>query len=197
MNNKYADKTRQALLDSAMHVLIKKGYAATRLEDIALEAGLTRGSISYHFKNKLTVFQEALKVYMPGLLNEFMHVAKSNESPKEKIKKIILWLFDEERVHITQMLQQLLKGEFQEQAPELHESIKKNVLIAIKSVEEILKEGIDTGEFRGDIDPRAYSFIFNNSITGIIDNFAFTSDQVSPETMITHFSELFMAGIEN
>jgi len=197
MNNKYADKTRKDLLDSAMHVLIKKGYAATRLEDIALAAGLTRGSISYHFKNKLTVFQEALKVYMPGLLNEFRQVTGSDKTPGEKIKKLIFWLFDKDRIYIIQMLQQLLKGEFQEQAPEMHKSIKENVLQAIKSVEEVLQEGVDSGEFRENIDPRTYSFIFNNSIVGIIDNFAFTSDQVSAGTIVDQFCVLFMAGIEN
>ena len=38
-----ADKTRQDLIRSAWHIFSHKGYAETRLSDIAKEAGVTRG----------------------------------------------------------------------------------------------------------------------------------------------------------
>jgi TetR/AcrR family acrAB operon transcriptional repressor len=42
-----AEQTRQDLLDAALTIFSKKGYTATRLEDIAKVAGVTRGAI-YH-----------------------------------------------------------------------------------------------------------------------------------------------------
>jgi TetR/AcrR family transcriptional repressor of nem operon len=39
-------------LDAAMHIIRVKGYAATRIEDICDEAGLTKGSFFHHFSSK-------------------------------------------------------------------------------------------------------------------------------------------------
>src|ERR1017187_2196174 len=43
-------KTR--LLDAARHVIRAKGYAATTVDDICREAGVTKGSFFHHFKTK-------------------------------------------------------------------------------------------------------------------------------------------------
>jgi TetR/AcrR family acrAB operon transcriptional repressor len=44
--------TRQKLLEAALAVFSRNGYDATRLEDIAAEAGVTRGAIYHHFGSK-------------------------------------------------------------------------------------------------------------------------------------------------
>ena len=56
-----ADKTRKELLEAANSVFARKGYGATKLEEIAIEAGLTRGAISWHFKNKQTIFRSLIE----------------------------------------------------------------------------------------------------------------------------------------
>jgi TetR/AcrR family transcriptional repressor of nem operon len=43
-------KTR--LLDAALHLIRAKGYAATAVDDICHEAGVTKGSFFHHFKSK-------------------------------------------------------------------------------------------------------------------------------------------------
>ena len=45
-----ASKTR--LLDTALHLIRAKGYAATAVDDICHEAGVTKGSFFHHFKSK-------------------------------------------------------------------------------------------------------------------------------------------------
>ena len=40
------------ILDAALRVIRSKGYAATRVEDVCAEAGLTKGSFFHHFKSK-------------------------------------------------------------------------------------------------------------------------------------------------
>lgn len=43
-------KTR--LLDAALTLVRRKGYTATRIEDVCAEAGVTKGSFFHHFKSK-------------------------------------------------------------------------------------------------------------------------------------------------
>ncbi len=50
--------TRDQILDAAECVFQKKGVSQTTLNDIAREAGLTRGAIYWHFQNKVDLFNQ-------------------------------------------------------------------------------------------------------------------------------------------
>jgi TetR/AcrR family acrAB operon transcriptional repressor len=45
-------ETRNSLLDAAEHLFQARGVSRTSLNDIANEAGTTRGAIYWHFKDK-------------------------------------------------------------------------------------------------------------------------------------------------
>lgn len=49
--------TRQSLLAAALEVFRERGVAHTRLSDVAERAGVTRGAIYWHFKDKAELFQ--------------------------------------------------------------------------------------------------------------------------------------------
>lgn len=51
-----AQETRNRLLDTAEEVFHCKGVSQTTLNDIACAAGMTRGAIYWHFKNKVDLF---------------------------------------------------------------------------------------------------------------------------------------------
>src|SRR5262245_58814786 len=52
-----AEITRQKLLRAALSVFGRMGYADTRLEDIAQEAGVTRGAIYHNFGSKVELYR--------------------------------------------------------------------------------------------------------------------------------------------
>jgi TetR/AcrR family acrAB operon transcriptional repressor len=61
-----AAETREALLDAAEEVFYSKGVARTRLQDIAQAAGVTRGALYWHFRDKADLFRALLeRVQMP------------------------------------------------------------------------------------------------------------------------------------
>jgi len=53
--------TRHSLLDAAERVFLAKGVSSTTLHDIALEAGLSRGAIYWHFKDKADLFNAMME----------------------------------------------------------------------------------------------------------------------------------------
>lgn len=57
-------KTKQEILRSAAQLFTEKGILNTSLEQIAREAGVTRGAIYWYFKNKLEIFEA---------LNDMLH----------------------------------------------------------------------------------------------------------------------------
>lgn len=52
------DATRHAILDAAERVFAELGYAAARLEDVALQVGIRRPSIVYYFPGKQELYDE-------------------------------------------------------------------------------------------------------------------------------------------
>ncbi|MBC7192984.1 TetR family transcriptional regulator [Marinobacter sp.] len=63
-----AENTRQAILDAAEQVFVRKGVAHASLEEIARTAQVTRGAVYWHFQNKSDVFDAMLeRVRLPML----------------------------------------------------------------------------------------------------------------------------------
>ena len=56
-----AAETRENIVAAAIRVFAEKGFSGASLSDIAGEAGVTRGAIYWHFKNKEMLFEELLQ----------------------------------------------------------------------------------------------------------------------------------------
>jgi len=56
-----AEATRRDLLAAALQLFSERGYAATRLGDIATAAGVTRGALYHHFENKAHLYRTLLQ----------------------------------------------------------------------------------------------------------------------------------------
>ena len=61
-----AEQTRSAILDAAEHVFNERGVARTSLEEIARAAGVTRGAVYWHFRDKIALCEAMLqRVFLP------------------------------------------------------------------------------------------------------------------------------------
>jgi TetR/AcrR family transcriptional regulator, repressor of the mexAB-oprM multidrug resistance operon len=83
-----AAATREALLDAAEEVFYERGVARTSLEQIARHAGMTRGAIYWHFRNKADLFHALLdRVRMPFQeLVEEIEDASLVDSPLDAVR---------------------------------------------------------------------------------------------------------------
>jgi AcrR family transcriptional regulator len=52
---------RQAIIEAAFETFIEQGFAATRLDDVAKRAGVAKGTIYLHFKDKQALFEELVR----------------------------------------------------------------------------------------------------------------------------------------
>src|SRR5262245_48488186 len=55
---------RTAILAAALDEFSARGFAATRLEDVAKRAGVAKGTIYLHFKDKEALFQELVRTML-------------------------------------------------------------------------------------------------------------------------------------
>ena len=90
-----AQETRNSIMDAAARVFGVKGVARTSLDDIAREAGVTRGAIYWHFANKEallnSLWDQILLLYAPMAQAS---QAQDEPDPLGKMKNLYLALFN-------------------------------------------------------------------------------------------------------
>jgi AcrR family transcriptional regulator len=63
-----AAERRGAIIEAALEEFIARGFAATRLDDVAKRAGVAKGTIYLHFKDKEALFQELIRTALVPLI---------------------------------------------------------------------------------------------------------------------------------
>lgn len=127
-----AEKTRRVLIDTAIDLFNQNGFAKTRLADIANTAGLTRGAIYHHFKNKEEVFKAIHEEHHDEINKIIEMVLAKNEDPLIALKVVfnkILQKLDSDKSFM--IVEELM--------------FKEHLLGTVKSICNVKNEGIDTG----------------------------------------------------
>jgi AcrR family transcriptional regulator len=63
-----AAERRAAIIDAALDEFIARGFTATRLDDVAKRAGVAKGTIYLHFKDKESMFEELIRTAIVPLI---------------------------------------------------------------------------------------------------------------------------------
>jgi AcrR family transcriptional regulator len=63
-----AAERREAIIAAGLDEFIARGFAATRLDDVARRAGVAKGTIYLHFKDKEALFQELVRTALVPLI---------------------------------------------------------------------------------------------------------------------------------
>lgn len=144
-NNKKND-----ILDAAIKVFFEKGFHETKMEDIAKEAGVGKGTIYEYFESKKDLFQEMIKCSIEKYKEKARRVISEKNTTKEKLiafaKHHGMFLanhFDMTHIILTQ--------------PQILSIDMKHWLMRVKMeiftlVKEIIEMGIKDGELRKDLD---------------------------------------------
>ncbi|WP_277057316.1 TetR/AcrR family transcriptional regulator [Trichlorobacter lovleyi] len=142
---------RQRLLDAALQLFSSKGYAATSVRELVEAAGVTKPVLYYYFKNK-----EGLYLALMGDgLAEFHQVAEQARlapgSVRERICGYCTALLDifVGRLPVARLIYAIYYGPPQG-AP--HIDFEASFSTMLTHMEQLVGEGISTGEFR-EVDP--------------------------------------------
>ena len=74
--------SRNRLLDAAVEVFAQRGYERATIDDIAAAAGLSKGTVYWHFSNKADLFQALLEERVDRRLDAVMEITRT--APAER-----------------------------------------------------------------------------------------------------------------
>jgi TetR/AcrR family transcriptional repressor of nem operon len=88
------ERTREQIMNLAEVAVLEKGFAATSIEELISQAGITKSGFFYHFEDKLDLGKELLKrdngVIEAGLKALFEEVDAAHECPLEALLEGVL-----------------------------------------------------------------------------------------------------------
>jgi AcrR family transcriptional regulator len=169
--------TRTALLASAERIFARDGFEAARIEDIALDAGRTRGAFYANFDGKAEIFIALRSITFRRLRSEVSALLANVRGKKARERRVALYLL--EQIHDSQSL--MLQLEFKLFAirhPEMRAELAKGHLDAMMpdEMEEL------PGEFRFDESAPLEQPRRGLAIEALLEGFAVAA-LFSPEVM--------------
>ena len=151
MAKKTGEKYRN-IIEAAITVIAQHGYHNSQVSKIAKEAGVADGTIYLYFQNKEDLLISLFRVKM----NEFTIIVrrelKDHQPAMEKLARLITMHFS--RLEADRNLALVLQIQLRQSDPAIRAGIAPPLKEYFNVIEDIVKEGLDSGEFRSDLDIR-------------------------------------------
>ncbi|OPJ64575.1 TetR/AcrR family transcriptional regulator [Clostridium oryzae] len=150
------NKTKRAIFDAAIKEFSNNGYSGATMDNIAIQAGVAKGTLYYHFKSKEEIFNYTITQGMEVVSEAVKEAIKDEEDITERLRivcKVQLGVVYQNREFFNVVMSQLWGKEMRHSM--LREVLKKY----IKRIEGYLQEAMDKGAVKkGESSIMSYSF---------------------------------------
>lgn len=150
------NKTKDLIFKSAIKIFSESGYRGATMDDIAINAGLAKGTLYYHFNSKEEIFNFIVEEGIKILQSQVAEIQRMNIDPIEKLVKICriqLTFLDKYTDFFKVVMSQLWGTENRQN--ELRHKIRSY----IKEIEVNIKSAMENGKIeKGDTELIAFQF---------------------------------------
>lgn len=173
--------TKSRIMETAFKLFLEKGFADVSLNEIIKASNITTGGFYYHFDSKDTLLVEVIKKYIFNYFNSTIEQIRDFEgTPKEKLKTVILSIVGDDSTidKTTQLVESAEKIDYRVLHLLLLEGVQKYDIISEHYTEfyynlldfnkDVLKEGIDQGVIRSDIDITDLALVIQTIMVGTV-----------------------------
>jgi AcrR family transcriptional regulator len=192
-----ADRPRE-ILDAALTVFVAKGFAATKLDDVAVAAGISKGLLYRYFDNKAELFKEVIRQTLVSTIRDVGDRARASDSAVAALdvflEQMIAVASDVRRSAIPKLVISE-SGSF----PELAVFYLAEVIgPGLQQLTAVVRRGIETGEFRR-VDPElAARSIIAPLVMAVIWRHTFArydSKRFDPDALIRQHRDILLYGL--
>ncbi len=190
--------TRETILDAALKVFSRKGYALSTLEDIAKEAKVTRGAIYWHFENKVEIYAALVGERSSKAFTLFSEILNKKISPVQKLRQLLvqsLTYIELNEDYRTILELTTFKTEVtKEMIPFVQQKVQNNRML-VTSFAAIVEEGRTTGEMRRDINANAAAIAIMGFLNGTLLSWLTDESAFSPKKQAETIVDTFLHGL--
>lgn len=136
------------ILEAALELFLTRGYASTRLDDVAAAAGVTKGTLYLYFPNKERLFLSVIERNTQCHIESALAIVEAHRGSVESLIRILLksW-WDSVLSKTTGGLLKIVIGE-SANFPAIPGFYRDSVIEPLKGLlASVIRRGIDNGEF--------------------------------------------------
>lgn len=194
------DARPQELLAAALELFVERGFAATRLEDVARRAGVSKGTLYLYFENKEELFKAVVRAHIVQAIGEAeVDFAASEAHSADLLRAMLMKWWD--HVGATKLagitkLMMAESGNF----PDLVQFYNEEVIARGNAlVVSVLERGVARGEFRP-IDPQVMMPVLTAPVLMLMmwthSFFPCEAQRVDPNAYMEAFLDLALRGLQ-
>jgi TetR/AcrR family acrAB operon transcriptional repressor len=194
-----AEETRSRILDAAERVFSEHGVSRTSLEDIAKAAGVTRGAIYWHFKDKSDLVEAMVnRVTLPM---EAMVARSSDESVEDPIKSLKACAVNAlKRTATDPQCQRVFdvithKCEFLGEMAEVSDRVFSIQKSCVDRAEKAIRNAVKRGQLPKSVEPRLAAIGLDALIFGLISSWLANRDYVNLGRHAERLIDLYIEGL--
>ena len=149
---KSAQDARERLLSAGTELFAAKGFAGVSIRELATAAGVNSALISYHYGGKEGLYEAVVTAQYERLIGKFEAIAVSTATVEEKVRMYA----DVIRRNHTQdqpLMARLIQEKLTSPTACLEKVVRKYTVRIAGIISDVLRQGIQSGAFRQDIDP--------------------------------------------
>jgi TetR/AcrR family fatty acid metabolism transcriptional regulator len=189
------DERKNQIINAAERVFAKKGFDEARMDDIAEETGLSKGTLYLYFESKDALIIAILDRIFQREFRQLEYLEQEGISAAEAI-----WQLTDLVTHdIVGMLQMIpIVYEFLALAfrnKYVQDSLKTYINQYLDILVPIIQRGIDTGEFR-QVDAREVAIVGSAIIEGTLLLWVYDKSVVDPAHHIHSGMRLLLEGVQ-
>lgn len=191
-----AQETRQHILDIALRLFSHQGVSSTSLAEIAQAAGVTRGAIYWHFKNKSDLFTEIWALSESSISElELKYRAIFPDDPLSVLREVLIYLLEatvkEER---RRLMMEIIfhKCEFVGEMAVVKEAQCNLCVESYDRIEQMLKECIAAGMLPATLQTRRAAILMRSYVSGIMENWLFSPQTYNLQTEARSFVAILL-----
>lgn len=178
------------IIEAAARVFAEKGYHGATTQDIADVLGIRQASLYYYFPSKEGALELVCLKGVEGFFDAAKAIAKGPGAPGERLGKLI-------KSHLSPLRDRsdfvrVFLNERQHLPTESRRRIGKWSRGLERVFEDVLKEGVRTGEFRSDLDTRLATLAILG-MANAVSNW-FRKEEVALDHICAEFQRLVLEG---
>ena len=158
-----AQQTRHALLDAAELVFERRGVAGTSLQEVAAAAGLTRGAVYWHFRDKADLFNAMMPFEQHWLQPAADPLARLRDVLVDILRQVAL---DERLRRVFTISTQ--KVEYVGELDAIRERHLRVYQQALRRIEGLLRQAAAAGQLAPGVLPKATARTVHALVHGLI-----------------------------
>ncbi|CAM3373338.1 MULTISPECIES: TetR/AcrR family transcriptional regulator [Brevibacillus] len=184
----------QAIIDAAVRVIARQGYHNAQVSKIAKEAKVADGTIYLYFENKddilISLFNEKMGHFIETCRERILE-AKSAE---QKLYALVHTHFSQ--LSRDQDLAMVTQIELRQSNPEISEGIGNVMKQYFDLIDEVIREGMDAGIFRPDIEVRLARKMIFGTLDAVTTSWVMKQCKYDLVSHVDPIHNLFLNGLK-